>query len=198
MKRVLIILLALLSLSLVPATSHPVHAAGPVVIITIIDYRFVPDYPNVTTGTTVIWNNTGAHPHNVTSIGDVTFQSSPYTLQPYPQSGHTYSLDFNVPSVYRYDDGLYPSMTGIINVTGAPVNSGGGSGGNNGGGSGGSGGGGSGGSGGGSGGSTPANSVTTGYFVPAILGVILVAMPLAFIVYRRLSQKPPSISGRKP
>ena len=112
----------------------PVKATGATVYIAITDpnpYGFSPQKENITTGTTIVWNNTGTQGHTVFSDGTPSFQSSSYTIQPYGQTGqHTYSIFFGQAGVYSYYCSIHPFMKGTLNVTGSPVSPPSGNGGN--------------------------------------------------------------------
>jgi len=158
----------IVSLSLLSSIPVPAHGSG-TVYLTIYDYGFLPKNENITTGTTVVWNNTGAQGHTVFSNGTPSFQSSTYTLQPYGQPGqHTYSLFFGQAGVYNFYCSIHPFMTGVLNVTGSPVSppSGGGGGG------------------GPSSGPTSTNGFTD-YLIPIIVVAVLVIGGAAFYAWRK-------------
>jgi plastocyanin len=116
------LILLMFSLSLLPAMTAPARGIAGTVYITIYDYGFLPKNENITTGTMIIWNNTGAQGHTIFSDGTPSFQSSPYTLQPYGQTGqHTYSIFFGQAGIYHYYCSIHLTMTGTLNVTGSTV-----------------------------------------------------------------------------
>ncbi len=171
-----ILVLALLSWSLLaPDIVGLTYGSGGTIYLTIYDYGFRPNNESITTGTTVVWNNTGAMGHTVFSDGTPSFQSSPNTIQPYGQPGpHTYSGFFGQAGVYHYYCSIHPFMIGVLNVTGSPVSPPSGGGGN----------------GQPSPGPTPANGLPD-YLVPGLVVTVLLIAGAAIYAWRkRLSGKP--------
>ena len=82
--------------------------------IAIVDNAFSPASKTVTTGTTLVWTNTGAVPHTVTSNAG-GFDSGIML------SGDTYRRTFTQPGTFDYLCSIHPSMTGTITVTGSPT-----------------------------------------------------------------------------
>ncbi len=168
-----ILVIVMLFLSLIPSIAAPTHGLGGTVYLTIHDYYFLPNNENITTGTTVVWNNTGAQGHTVFGNGTPSFQSSTYTIQPYGQPGqHTYSVFFGQAGVYQYYCSIHPFMTAVLNVTGTPAAPP------------------SGGVGGGqpSSGPTPTNGFSD-YLIPLIVVAALVIGGTSFYVLRKRSGK---------
>jgi plastocyanin len=167
-SRLPIVVIVTLSLSLFSGTTTPAHGLGATVYVTIYDYGFLPKNENITTGTTVVWNNTGAQGHTVFSNGTPSFQSSTYTIQPYGQPGqHTYSVFFGQAGVYQYYCSIHPFMTGVLNVTSSPVSppSGGGGGGP-------------------SSGPTPTNGFNI-YLILLVMAAVLLVGGAAFYAWRK-------------
>ena len=79
--------------------------------VQIVDYSFNPSTVVIDLGDTVIWNQTGAHTHTVTSTtpageldsGDLT-------------TGAQYSHTFNTAGTFNYHCSIHTSMTGSVTV----------------------------------------------------------------------------------
>ncbi len=165
-----IIVIVMLSLSLLPSIPSPARGSDGTVYLTIYDYGFLPKKENITTGTTVVWNNTGAQGHTVFSSGTPSFQSSTYTIQPYGQPGQqTYSVFFGQAGVYNFYCSIHPFMTGVLNVTGSPVSPP------------------SGGGGGGQPYSGPTPNGLTDYLIPVLVVAVLVVGGASFYAWRKRS-----------
>ncbi len=91
-----------------PATAPPPGG------IAVVDNAFSPSSRTITTGTRLVWSNTGALPHTVTSSAG-GFDSG--ILLP----GSSYAHTFTQPGTFPYVCTIHPGMTGTITVTGAPT-----------------------------------------------------------------------------
>ena len=89
----------------------PVPVAGG---IAIVDNAYSPASRTITTGTTLVWTNTGAIPHTVTASGG-GFDSGVLL------SGGTYRRTFTQPGTFDYFCTIHPTMKGTVTVTGAPT-----------------------------------------------------------------------------
>jgi len=94
-----------------PAPTAPPTAAPPG-DVTIFDNGYTPSNKTITTGTTLVWSNTGALPHTVTDRNG-SFDSG------FVMAGQTYRRTFNTPGSYSYFCTIHPGMTGSITVNGA-------------------------------------------------------------------------------
>ncbi len=94
-----------------PAPTAPPTAAPPG-DVTIFDNGYTPSKKTITTGTTLVWSNTGALPHTVTDRNG-SFDSG------FVMAGQTYRRTFNTPGSYSYFCTIHPGMTGAITVNGA-------------------------------------------------------------------------------
>ncbi len=94
-----------------PGTSPPPPVTGGV---TIVDNAFTPASKTVSTGSTVVWTNTGVVPHTVTSSSGGFDSGFLFT-------GDTYRRTFSNPGTYDYVCTIHPGMSGTITVTGAPT-----------------------------------------------------------------------------
>lgn len=81
--------------------------------VKITSTAFSPATVNIKTGDSVKWTNKDTKTHQVVS-NNGSFLSS--IISP----NHTYTHTFNTPGTYRYHDGLHPSLTGKIVVSGPP------------------------------------------------------------------------------
>ncbi|RLE20188.1 MAG: hypothetical protein DRJ50_11120, partial [Actinobacteria bacterium] len=93
-----------------PPTAPPPPA--PPGDITVFDNGFAPSNKTISTGTTLVWSNTGLLPHTVTDKNGL-FDSG------FVMAGQTYRRTFNTPGDYSYFCTIHPGMTGTINVSGA-------------------------------------------------------------------------------
>jgi len=82
--------------------------------IAIIDNAFSPSSRTITTGTRLVWTNTGALPHTVTSAAG-GFDSGVVL------TGASYGHTFTQPGSFGYICTIHPEMTGTINVSGEPI-----------------------------------------------------------------------------
>jgi len=94
-----------------PAPTAPPTAAPPG-DVTIFDNGYTPLRKTISTGTTLVWSNTGALPHTVTDRNG-SFDSG------FVMAGQTYRRTFNTPGSYSYFCTIHPGMTGSITVNGA-------------------------------------------------------------------------------
>ena len=92
-----------------PTTAPPAPSPGG--DVTIFDNGYTPSSKTITTGTTLVWSNTGALPHTVTDTSG-SFDSG------FVMAGQTYARTFNTPGTYSYFCTLHPGMTGSVTVTG--------------------------------------------------------------------------------
>jgi plastocyanin len=72
---------------------------------------FSPETLEVSTGTTVRWENPGSLPHTVTST------SGPDEFDESLAAGGSVSITFDQPGTYEYLCSIHPSMTGTIVVS---------------------------------------------------------------------------------
>ena len=79
--------------------------------VSIFDNGYAPGSKTVSTGTTVVWSNTGSLPHTVTDRGGA-FDSG------FVMASQTYRRTFNSPGTFEYFCTLHPEMVGTITVTG--------------------------------------------------------------------------------
>jgi plastocyanin len=80
--------------------------------VMIMDYAFTPADLTIPVGTTVVWTNMDAAPHNVVSTDGGPLESD--TLQ----TGDTFEFTFTEPGTYEYFCSIHPDMVGTITVTG--------------------------------------------------------------------------------
>jgi len=80
--------------------------------IKMFDNGYTPASKTITTGTTLVWSNTGALPHTVTASNG-SFDSG------FVMAGQTYRRTFNTPGSYSYFCTIHPGMAGTLTVTGA-------------------------------------------------------------------------------
>ncbi len=92
-----------------PAPATPVSGG-----VTIVDNAYSPRTKSITTGTTLVWTNTGAVPHTVTSSAGGFDSGFMFT-------GDTYRRTFTVPGTFDYICTIHPGMTGTVIVTGTPT-----------------------------------------------------------------------------
>jgi plastocyanin len=78
-------------------------------------FAFNPVTLTIPVGTTVIWKNTTAAPHTVTSDDGKTFDSGVNT--PISAQGGTFSFKFTSSGKFTYHCEIHPYMTGTIIVT---------------------------------------------------------------------------------
>ncbi len=95
-----------------PTPPKPTPTPAPTVVVTIITqsngtFAFSPQALNVTTGTTVIWNNNTSAPHTVTGT---TFGSG--TISP----GGSFSFKFTQAGTFAYHCMFHPYMTASVSV----------------------------------------------------------------------------------
>ncbi len=83
-------------------------ALSPAVTVSIVDDAFDPAQYTVTVGTEVVWTNSGAEAHTVTSEG---FWDSG-TLNP----GESFRLVLDSLGTYAFACAIHPEMTGAITV----------------------------------------------------------------------------------
>lgn len=101
----------------------PPPAGTSTAAVTVQDYAFSPSSQTVKTGTTVVWTNTGAVAHTVTSnasLFDSGQLASPSTgTDPYGgmSAGGSYQRVFSTPGTFAYHCSNHPYMTGTIVVT---------------------------------------------------------------------------------
>ncbi len=82
--------------------------------VRIVDNAFSPRSVTISTGSTLVWSNTGALPHTVTA------RSGAFDSGLVMPSG-TYRRTFNNPGSFEYICTLHPEMVGTVTVTGASV-----------------------------------------------------------------------------
>lgn len=94
------------------APSAPASAVGgPVVEVTILDYRFNPPQLSIKAGTTVRWlNHEKRTTHSVLFTGAGGFESERF----FP--GESWQRRFDTPGRYEYTCGPHPEMKGLIDV----------------------------------------------------------------------------------
>ena len=92
-------------------TPPPAPAAVPATIsASIADFAFSPNQLTVKAGTKVMWTNSDAATHTVTS-DDGVFESGSLS------SGKTFSFTFSAPGSFSYHCGPHPSMRATVTVT---------------------------------------------------------------------------------
>lgn len=84
-------------------------AASAQIGVTIVDFAFRPAVIAVPVGTTVLWTNSGAQPHTVTSDTGV-WDSGVLT------TGGTFSFTFNQAGTFTYHCRIHPFMRGAVQV----------------------------------------------------------------------------------
>jgi plastocyanin len=99
-------------LALAAAVAAP-SASPATTTVKITRTAFVPQKVTIKTGNAVRWTNADTINHQVVS-NNGTFVS------PVLGPGKSYTFKFNAAGTYRYHDGLHPSLTGTIVVTGPP------------------------------------------------------------------------------
>ena len=97
-----------------PQTTAPATQTTPVslppVAITVQNFAFSPASVSVPAGTTVIWTNRDAAPHQIASDTGA-FMGNPIGR------GSSYSFTFTTPGTFPYHCSIHPSMKGTITVT---------------------------------------------------------------------------------
>jgi plastocyanin len=88
-----------------PVDDPPQAAPGG---IAIFDNGYSPASRTITTGTTLVWTNTGAIPHTVSATAG-GFDSGILL------SGATYRRTFTQPGTFDYFCTIHPSMKGMVN-----------------------------------------------------------------------------------
>ncbi len=76
-------------------------------------YGFNPHVLNITTGTVVVWTNTGVFAHTTTDQA-----SSPYWDSGTISPGGSFGWNFTRHGVYSYMCSIHPFMTAVVNATG--------------------------------------------------------------------------------
>ncbi len=107
MRKLLFSLVVLLALGV----AQPVAAATSNVRIT--STGFSPQRVTIKTGDSVKWTNRDTKSHQVVANNGAF-------VSPILAPGRTYTKRFTASGTYRYHDGLYPSRTGRVVVTGPP------------------------------------------------------------------------------
>ena len=79
--------------------------------VQIVDYSFNPSTVVIDLGDTVIWNQTGAHTHTVTSTTPAGELNSGDLA-----TGAQYSHTFNTAGTFNYHCSIHTSMTGSVTV----------------------------------------------------------------------------------
>lgn len=119
MRRAVVVLVTLVSLA-IPLGALQVYAqddqATPVNIVeppfqSPQQWNYDPNDLTVAAGTTVVWNNTGAVAHTVTSDDGIAFDSGSVD----PQG--TFSFTADTPGTFTYHCTFHPWMTGTLTVT---------------------------------------------------------------------------------
>src|SRR2546421_749456 len=110
MRRLLLPMLTLAALC-VGSTASAVPTATKTVKIT--RTAFTPSSVTIKTGDAVKWTNTDTQNHQVVS-------NNGSFVSPVLAAGKTYTHTFRTSGTYRYHDGLHPSITGKVVVTGPP------------------------------------------------------------------------------
>ena len=91
-----------------PATQPTTQAA---VTVKIENFTFLPRELDISTGTTVTWQNADDVPHTATSKDDPrVFDSGPL------DTDDKFSFTFNKPGKYAYYCKVHPHMTGVVIV----------------------------------------------------------------------------------
>ena len=93
-----------------------VRGQSQTVQVLIKEFSFTPAKLNITTGTTVVWNNTGVEDHTSTDN-----ETSPYWDSGTMSPGSTFSKFFGNPGIYHYYCAIHPIMLGYVNATGPVV-----------------------------------------------------------------------------
>jgi plastocyanin len=107
-----LVLLAVAGTTLVLAgTSLP--AASATKTVKIKSTAFSPKTVTIATGDAVKWSNTDSKGHQVVS-------NTGAFVSPTIGAGHSWTHTFAAAGTYRYHDGLHPSLTGKVVVTGPP------------------------------------------------------------------------------
>ena len=110
-------IILLLALGVVSVqVAQPVHAANSSVQVNIVDFGFSPASITVVIGVnnTVVWTNTGAADHTVTS-NNGAFASG--VLAP----GNSFKFNFTSPGTYPYHCSIHTFMMGTVTVKGLPT-----------------------------------------------------------------------------
>lgn len=111
----LLLILALVGTPLMPSRMT-VHGQSQTVHVLIKEFEFIPSKLNITTGTTVVWNNTGLEDHTSTDN-----ETTPYWDSGSLSTGSTFSKFFGNPGIYHYYCVIHSIMKGYVNATGPVV-----------------------------------------------------------------------------
>jgi len=111
MRRLILSAVAALAL-VVPAASHTAVGAT-TKTVKITSTAFSPASVYIATGDSIKWTNKDTKNHQVVS-------NSGAFASPIITPGRSYTHTFNAAGIYRYHDGLHPTLTGRVVVTGPP------------------------------------------------------------------------------
>jgi plastocyanin len=100
------------------ATATATQAGNSQTVMIITDssgsFAFSPASLTIKAGTTVVWKNTTAAPHTVTSDDGKTFDSG--SANPIAAQSGTFSFTFNTAGTFAYHCAIHPFMTATIIV----------------------------------------------------------------------------------